>query len=314
MKNEPIKHHYIPRFILKNFCFDDKGNVLYFDKLTHQVSVKNIREVFMVKNLYRDDTNDPTDRMKIEKDLAKFESDIAHIIKEKFLTGKDVFLTKEDDEKLKLFFAIMGFRSKNAAYLFGEGITKESKRVYSQFQTDEDITAFWKRNLGYLVNCRSLKEVLEHNEIDTPIKVFMWRDVFGAFGLHFSVVQCSDDCEGFICGDAYPVVVDGKTNDIQQLRLYAIHPLSPDRVILLVGNGADHTPRNVCSLRGSILQLPFWDEKTNTIRLRVRKLYKEETMHINRLLERHAVEGYVFKKTHNFEEKNINILFSPLNP
>lgn len=34
MNKEPIKHHYIPQFILRNFCFDDGSHLFYYDKKT----------------------------------------------------------------------------------------------------------------------------------------------------------------------------------------------------------------------------------------------------------------------------------------
>lgn len=55
MKNEPIRHHYIPRFILRNFCFDLEEKLLYYyDRGKHELSKKRMQDVFMVRNLYRD--------------------------------------------------------------------------------------------------------------------------------------------------------------------------------------------------------------------------------------------------------------------
>ena len=57
MKKEPIRHHYIPQFILRNFAFDDSGKILYYDKKQNTVSVVDSRDIFMEKNLYRDEIN-----------------------------------------------------------------------------------------------------------------------------------------------------------------------------------------------------------------------------------------------------------------
>lgn len=54
---EPIRHHYIPQFILRNFCFNDRGDLFYYDKENSKTSVKNTRDIFMVRNLYRDEIN-----------------------------------------------------------------------------------------------------------------------------------------------------------------------------------------------------------------------------------------------------------------
>lgn len=87
----------------------------------------------------------------------------------------------------------------------------------------------WKRNLGYLVNCRSLKDVIEHDKIDDPIKLFFIRDTWGVTGLYFIVVE-RRDCSDFIIGDSYPVVVDGILPNGISLNLFSIVPISVERV------------------------------------------------------------------------------------
>ena len=74
MKKEPIRHHYIPRFILRKFC-DENGELSYFDLKTRSVSLKKPEDVFVTRNLYRDIINHPEDPVKIETDLAKFENE-----------------------------------------------------------------------------------------------------------------------------------------------------------------------------------------------------------------------------------------------
>ena len=81
-------------------------------------------------------------------------------------------MDETEDAKLKLFFAIMGIRSKGTRDLFKEQLTKESKAIYKQYQHNRDFTDFWKRNLGYAVKCRSVQEILENPDIDDPFKVF----------------------------------------------------------------------------------------------------------------------------------------------
>ena len=101
MHPEPIRHHYIPQFILKNFCFEDR-RLYYFDKQTSCVSIKDTRDVFMARNLYRDEINYAADPVKIEKDLAEYEREIAQIIRERFLDGREIFITPQEDAKLKI--------------------------------------------------------------------------------------------------------------------------------------------------------------------------------------------------------------------
>ena len=154
MHPEPIRHHYIPQFILRNFC-DNRNQRYYYDKQTQCISVKDTRDVFMERNLYRDEINHITDPVKIECDLAAYEREITPIIKNRFLTERDIFITPEEDEKIKLFFAIMGFRSLNA---------KHSLKHWKI--PNENPLTMWKRNLGNIVQCRSFEEVMNHPRID----------------------------------------------------------------------------------------------------------------------------------------------------
>lgn len=292
MKKEPIRHHYIPQFILRNFC-NKEGYVKYLDKSTNEITLRKPRDVFMEKNLYRDEINHVENPTKIENDLARYESEISDIIKKKFLVGNRIILTKEEDEKLKLFFFIMGFRSCNTKFQLSRALTEESIKMYSIYQEDRDFQDMWKRNLGYLVNCRSAEDVFNHKEIDDPIKMFVWRDVLGVLGLYLVVVEKREG-ECFIIGDAYPTAVTGTTVKGVQLPLYSICPISPNRVILVVGNGVKEAPRNVLGFRPLVLHKPQWTAEEQSISIHVKQLYPEEVGEINQSIVNAAKTGLIF--------------------
>ena len=80
-KQEPRKHHYIPRFILKNFN-DDKGQVNYWDIKKNKLEKRNIKSVFMNIDMYRDETINEQDPTQIESKFSIFECEIAKLISE----------------------------------------------------------------------------------------------------------------------------------------------------------------------------------------------------------------------------------------
>ena len=127
-------------------------------------------------------------------------SGVAKIIREKFLDGRKIEITSTEDKMLKLFFAIMSFRSTNAKEQLTRGLSQESREYYKYFQPNEDFEDFWKRNLGYLVQCRSVDDVMTHPDIDPPIKLFMQRDANGLLAKYFVVVEAKDG-DGFILGE-----------------------------------------------------------------------------------------------------------------
>ena len=300
MKNEPIRHHYIPQFILRNFCFDDNNNLYYYDRESNTVSVKKTQYVFMERNLYRDEINSPEEKTKIETDLAKYESEVAKIINERFLHGNDIYLTLEEDEKLKLFFAIMGFRNENAYRLFDGNITEESKVFYLKYQRDGNFNDFWKRNLGQLANCRSLKDVFDNPLIDEPIKAFMARDTYNLAGKYFVVVEKRGDRD-FVIGNSYPTGITGYDDEKKGLVLlmFEIFPLSPNRVLLFAANGVDNAPKVASRLRYDIFRRPILNEQTGKIRIHVKKIYKNDVDFINEAIVNNSKIGFAFRdKSH----------------
>lgn len=294
MHSEPIRHHYIPQFILKNFCFEEQ-HLHYFDKQTRCISVRDTRDIFMVRNLYRDEINSSLDPVKIEKDLAEYEREVAQIMKERFLSEREIFLSVEEEAKLRLFFAIMGFRSINANLLLGNQITDQTKAFYSHYQADGNVLDMWKRNLGYIVQCRSFEEVWNHPHIDAPIKLFFRRDTEGYWGKYIAVAETNEGST-FVIGDAYPTTITGILPNNVPVNVYDIFPISSKRVLFLVNNGAQSAPRDVLGLRQFLLQPPKRMEQTNMIRIRVRKLCADEVQYINREVATTAQHGFAFQQ------------------
>lgn len=293
MMNEAKRHHYIPQFILRNFCFDKSRTLLnYYDKNTKKTSIKHSKDVFMDIHLYRDEINHQNQPTAIETDLAEFERVVAPLIS-KIVTEKEVTLTYEENELLKLFFALMGFRAQNTAQFFSEAMSKDSKVFYSNYQKDRNMNDLWKRNLGFITNCRSLQEVMTHPDIDEPFKVFFMRDTFGYFGKYFSVVECIG-AERFIIGDTYPTVITGyaDVHDIPMV-MYEIFPLSPTRVLLFVSNGATGTPRDVLDFRPCVIMPPV--ESDGFVTIRIKRFFDEETKRINSHVFKEARIGVAYK-------------------
>ena len=78
--NEYRRHHYIPQFILKNFCNSNGEVIEYYDLKTKSVNTTKTREIFMDKDLYRDVINTDSP-IQIEKNFSKYESEGSIIIK-----------------------------------------------------------------------------------------------------------------------------------------------------------------------------------------------------------------------------------------
>ena len=292
MRKEPIRHHYIPQFILRNFaCDSDKKLACYYDKESQSVSEREIREVFMERNFYRDEINYKDKPVQIEQDLSVYEREVAELIKSKFLDKRKIELTAEEDSMLKLFFAIMSFRNVNAKEQFSDKASKEFKDFYKYFQGNEDLEDFWKRNLGHLVKCRSIQDVESSLGIDPPIKDYMLRDTYGLLGRYIIIVE-SKAGDNFILGDCYPLIIFGHH---RILPLYDISPISPNRAIIIANIEAVAEARDVLMLRPGVFDLPEINENGNYT-IVTKRLHLEEVQFINREIEKNSHKGFIFQK------------------
>jgi hypothetical protein len=247
----------------------------------------------MQKNLYRDEINQPKEPTKIETDAAKFENEASQIIKH-FREDDEFVLSYEDSEKLKLFFAIMGFRAKRVGERFADGEAKPFLEIYSKYQKNEDYLDFWKRQLGYLMNCRSYNEVIIHSDIADPIKLFMRRDTYGLYGTYFVLLE-KRGSEEFVITDTYPTVIFGSGPNISRMNMYSMFPISPKRLILLAYHGVEDVPENVLGLRRVVFRKSENAEENGAVIIRPRKIYEIDVKSINRILEKESVEGFAFQ-------------------
>ena len=291
--NEPIKHHYIPQFILKNFSDNNDGWVYYYDKKREEVSLKKTSEIFVVDNLYRDEIYNPDNPTQLEKDLAKYEQEVSNIIK-KFVGSNEIHISIADEEKVKLFFAIMGMRSYGTSKVFGKNAKESEKEFYSYWQKDGNLNNFWKRNLAEAVKCRSIEDLIKAENIDEPIKAFLLRDSFGMGGLYFIIGERRGD-KDFIIGDCYPGAILGGdgTGKINGIPLYMFFPLSPSRVLIVAPRGIHEAMPDIRFFKDDILRFPKL-LRNGEEELVIKKLYKNEVEFINSTIRENSKIGYAF--------------------
>ncbi|MCR5836800.1 MAG: DUF4238 domain-containing protein [Lachnospiraceae bacterium] len=298
-KNIPIRHHYIPKFMLRPFA-DEEGYLQYYDINTQKIVKKLPEEIFVVSHLYRDEINSPYDPVIIEKELARYEGEVAPIIR-KFRDDADVTLTIEENEKLKLFLAIMAFRSQRVKEKFGKNASERNKTFYGIYQEDGNLTDFWTRNLGQIVKCRSIKEVLDNPNIDDPMKMFMFRDTFGYEGMYFMVLE-RRGAEEFIVSDCYPLVMEGEADNGFKMQMYMIYPISQMKAILFVYNGVEAARMSVSGFDRKFFQKPKYNRESKTIKIASRKIYEEDVKKFNQIFIDNSEIGIVIQNRKTIEK------------
>ena len=108
MKQEAHKHHYIPRFILKNFN-DKNGQVNYWNIEKNKLEKRNIKSIFMNIDMYRDELLNEDDPTQIESKFSVFECEIADLIAKKILDKDEVVISRRELEKLRIFITLLSF-------------------------------------------------------------------------------------------------------------------------------------------------------------------------------------------------------------
>lgn len=286
----PIKHHYIPQFLIRPFC-NEKGTLLYYDLKTNRTYERKPEEIFMERNLYKDVVNNPGDPVQLEKEFSKLESEAARIIK-RLSEEVDVVISCEEEEKLRIFLAIMGLRSRRALDQFWD---ENSADYYVKYQKDGDFSDFWKRNLEGLVKCSSVREIKNSKEIDKPIKLFMLRDLEGLTGIYTMLVERRGD-EDFLLSDCYPLVIEGSSEIGLKLQEYMIFPVSPKRAIMLVADGIEYASQAASGFDRKFFKRPVLSRDGKSLRIRMNRIYEIDVRWINDLIIENSYEGVVIQK------------------
>lgn len=303
MSNEYIENrreHYIPQFILRNFSIDKFDNTYFYSKKDKKIHKKYIKNIFMEMNLYDDVSTDNTNPRQLEEDLSKYEKEIAELLKKKVFNKEKIILTFDEEEALKLFFVLLDFRSVNTRDYFNN-LKETNFEFYSMFQSNKDFESFWKRNLSYLVNCRSLEEILRHNKIDVPIKGFMIRDLFTLNKPTYLVFFEKRDNIDFIIGDKYPLRLMGAYEGIN-IPVIFYCPLSPKFMMAIIPMDAKNSP-TLAIIKDKLVAPQFINK--NYVHI-PKKLYKDDVLEIDYAIFNCSKTGVVFKdkKTYEYIDSN----------
>lgn len=113
MKGVPKNQHYIPKFILRNFCYA-KDTVYVRNKNEDEILSKTVDKLFFERNLYTylDPLDNNDDRSyNTEFYFAEYEKEIYVLYKDKIYNKDEITLTLKECNSLCLFLAILPYRN-----------------------------------------------------------------------------------------------------------------------------------------------------------------------------------------------------------
>ena len=214
--SEPIRHHYIPQFILRNFLSDNSLN--FWNQIDSKFEKRNTKSVFMVKNLYRDINNHPEDIMAIEKKFSDLENEVSNLIQKKILGQSEIRITRTENEMLRKFLFLLSFRSENRKNQYihkkFDPLTLESLEPLVK---NGDYVDLWLREINYILDLDSFRDCKPNEdlswEICTDLKSSL-RDYYMTF--------CESRGQEFLLPDIYPTCEIFPIDKVSGVKLYLL--------------------------------------------------------------------------------------------
>lgn len=228
-KNEPKKHHYIPQFILSNFC-NENGQLNYWNINDSKLEKRNTLSVFMKKNMYRDELNHAENPVIIENQFSYFEDEIARLINDKILTDSNyIILTRNELEKLRVFLTLFSFRSSFRMKQYEENnFDNATRTILLKYQQDGNFKDLWKKELYELTLCRTYEDIENNPKIDPIIKQDFLNDYKGYY-ISFADARGGE----FVLSDIFPTSELYPLPQPFGLHLHYLFPISPTRMLIL---------------------------------------------------------------------------------
>lgn len=316
-KQEARKHHYIPRFILKNFN-DQNGQVYYWSLDNNKIEKRNIKSVFMNIDMYRDEALNKENPTQIESKFSQFECEVTELIANKFLNNTVIVISRKELEKIRIFITLLSFRSNHRMKQYKENLFDKSTRdILREYQPDENYEELWKRELDYLATCRSYSDIKESNILDPIIKQDFINDLEG---FYMTVVDARGG--NFLMSDVYPTLEILPLSDNISIHMHYLLPLSPTRMLILNhivfkncnnGNLFFKEMLRLSQIKGNAIIPPKNKYKVNGVIspddefiYNVKKIYQKDVEYINALILNECHVGIIF----NNKEKILNSVIS----
>lgn len=326
MSNEPLKHHYIPQFILRNFN-NSEGLLQYWDNENKYLSKRNTRSIFMNVSMYRSEEINEENPVEIENNLSKFEQEIAPIFK-KLCSPDAVDLTRKELESLRIFLSLLSFRSNSRMLQYKDKKFNEStEEILKEFKGEKDFELFWKSEINNLSKCRTYDDVLNVDGVDSIIKLDFHNDLMGYY---MTLLEARG--QEFVISDIYPTTEIFPILPDTHIHLHTIYPISPTRAILLnhilfKKNLQDTTDPiispmiKISRIKGQMIKeprvtyrkSPSMHVEEDIFHYKPVKIYEDDVAYLNMLIFNETQKGFAFKdgnkiktslKKYNELEKN----------
>lgn len=313
--SEPVKHHFIPQFILRNFI-NDKGQINYWNKKNSQLSKRNPKSVFMVENLYRDEFNHPTDPAIIEKKFAKLESEIAVLFQEKIINKNPIILTRAENEKLRKFLYLLSFRSSTKKQQYIDGNFDElTKLSLKDYVVNDDYVDLWLREIETILDLEEYNDIHKNQNVSWTIRTDFHSHLIGYY-----MTFVTPRGQEFLISDVFPTAEIFPLKEGVNLYPHYMFPISPDLMLLLnmttIKPGNEVLPitqamMSLSKIHGNLIKPPKAQykilghySKEDKFIYNVGKVYSNDVVYLNALALNEVRTGFSFRSDNITESIN----------
>lgn len=193
----------------------------------------------------------------------------------------------------------MVLRSQNVVKKYGNISDERISKLLKELNIGSDLLTSWKKNLGKIVNCRSIDEVMHHPDVNDLFKAIALRDAFGVAG-RFLVFVDRRGPEDFVLSDACPLTHNIEDDEGNKFPLFLCLPISPSRMMISVIHGIEFANKSISMFDKSFFTKPFISNDGKKLSFSIRKMYEKDVIEFNDGMFKSAKEGVAYYSEERF--------------
>lgn len=180
-----VNSHYVPQFILRHFCEDDK--IQYYDIEKHNIEQRTTKSVFSEKGYYPDE---------LERELChKIEIQFAKVLNNKILCENYRIILSEDDMFiLKKFLIISALRVKDYNLKHNSWYQALKRDGFVDDEHTDLFSGDFYENINTILKCNDKQKMLDIAYNGENMNLFSYiKDILCAYTLFVRTNNCKED-------------------------------------------------------------------------------------------------------------------------
>ena len=238
-------HHYIPRFVLRNFALDDhvkhareRQDIYHYSLTNGHLRIARVDTTYGVSNMYSDIRN-VSDINYVEKELGKLEQIASDVVKQLLNPSKSEFtITATELDALKKFLFIMSFRHPRRQQQYVEGrFDIATKARQEKFMKTHNLSTFadaWLENIKIILG----SDLLPSKE-DNILEPSRWKSLeqtdfwFHNIGTFVCIWEAPEPYEFIVTDNSFGIWEGNCGPGMWSQAYHHFYPVSPRRIIVL---------------------------------------------------------------------------------